>query len=202
MEVGNRKAAWIRDGLLFHVLSLLRVNAGPTHDDNDRRTFGDEPYKPAWAAEVPFASMSRADRRLPFATRRLAPTPVDDTHEVHLVTNRRTLLAYDRKSKLLAYMVESRRGTGGETRTRSVAFHPSFNAYTVYDVAMDTLLRPAHRITTRYEQRGWETSARNRNKVRGVGPYVRKWQLAAGRTEFGTALSRLMRMSVASAKGK
>jgi len=189
----NDRAAWVRDGLLFHALKLLRITPGPTHDDRDRSTFGREPYKPQWAEAVPFRTLQRAGPALPFDTRRLRPSPTAETHDVVMVRERRTLLAYDRKSRLLSHLIEWAAPVDGSIRARCVAFHPSFSAYTVHDVAMNDAGRITHRISSRFERKGWESSPKNRTKVTGIGPFVRQWQLAAGRARFGDVLTGLLK---------
>lgn len=202
MEATNRKGSWLRDGVLAQVLRLLNVPLGPTHDDNDRHPFGEEPYKPVWAEDVKFERMSRNDRQLPFKTERIGGTPLEKSYEIRLVPGRRTLLAFDKKSDLLAYVVETRAKGDGISRTRCIAYHPSFSAYTVYDVSLNALRRPVHRITTRYERREWKVSPRNRRKVDGNGPFVRKWQVAAGDADFGSVLWQLMAIDFEKARRK
>ena len=192
MEAANSKGMWLRDGVLAQVLRLLKVPLGPTHDDNDRAPFGNEPYKPLWAEDITFERLTRSDRRLPFKVESIRGTPLDKTYEIRRVPNRHTLLAFDRKSDLLAYVVETRPNGDGTARMRCVSYHPSFSAYTVYDVSLNALRHPTHRITTRYERRQWKVSPKNRRKVDGEGPFVRKWQVAAGDADFGSVLWQLL----------
>ena len=195
MEATNNKGAWLRDGVLAQVLKLLNVPRGPTHDDHDRHPFGDDPYKPLWAEDIPFARLSRCDRRLPFKVESVRGTPLDETYEVKIAPERHTLLAFDKKTDLLAYVVETRANGDGTARSRCIAYHPSFSAYTVYDLSLDALRRPNLRITTRYERSEWKVSDKNRRKVEGKGPFVRKWQVAAGDADFGSVLWQLMAIS-------
>ncbi|MAG57286.1 MAG: hypothetical protein CMJ83_13415 [Planctomycetes bacterium] len=194
-EATHKKASWLRDGDLYAVLRLLNVPPGPTHDGNDTDAFGDKPYRPLWAADVPFAKLRRLGSALPFRTNRLQRTPLERTHEVKSVEGRSALLVYDKKTKLLAYLVEIRATTDGTSRRRVVAYHPSFSSYTVYDVRINAIKRPIHRVTTRYARKGWKVSPKNKRKIEGDGPFVRTAMMGGGTADFGGVVWQLMVMN-------
>lgn len=201
MEATNKEAVWLRDGVLAQVQRLLDVPLGPTHDDHDRVPAGQAPYRPAWAEDIPFSKLKHLNGRLPHKKARVGSTPIDGEFEIRAIPSRNTLLAYGKKTGLLAYLVESRPNEDGTSRSRLVAYHPSYSAYTVYDISLNALRRPVHRITTRYEREHWKVSERNRRKVEGDGPFIRKWQLAAGSADFGTVLWHLLAVEF-SGKGR
>jgi len=199
--VTNTEAVWLRDGVLAQVQKLLDIPLGPTHDDLDRVSAGAQPYTPAWAESVPFKKFRHLNARLPFKASRVDSTPIDSDFEIRAVRDKNTLLAYGKKTKLLAYLIETRPRPDGTRRSRLVAYHPSYSAYTTYDISLDALRRPVHRMTTRFERERWRVSAKNRRKVEGEGPFIRKWQFAAGTADFGDVLWNLLAVDL-EGKGK